>query len=166
MGPPLRWQPHLPLERTPNGIRSLRAADLDNNLIARDGDPVRQFHSAASGFGQDLGHLSAREALCRQQRYALAAVNIDGGEHSYGRPICQRVVHEIHRPLLVWSADHRPLDPNRRAAPPLRSPPSESQALFAVEPVDPLVIHPPTLATKVVVRPPVAGVDPNRRQLP
>jgi hypothetical protein len=73
------------------------------------------------------------------------------------RRASQRVVHEVHRPLLVASRGHRAADPNRRAPMPSWSLELQNKPFQRVETVDALVIHPPPFAAQVNVQLAVAG---------
>jgi hypothetical protein len=80
-------------------------------------------------------------------------------------PVGERVVHEVHRPVLVGSRYLRACPASDRALATPRLLSSQRQAFLHVEPIHEFVIDLPAFSPKVGVEPAVAGIGPDTGQL-
>lgn len=113
--------------------------------------------------GDDLLPPEARRHLDPQ---ALPAKIIDYRQDPEPPPVEELVRHEVHAPALVRSPGLGPLAPDLGAGAPPGAFGPQVQAFLAVEPPDPLVVHPPALPAEEDVDPLVAPADPDGVQLP
>jgi len=120
------------------------------------GDALRK-PARGTRLGQRARHVPTREGRGAHERHALAPVDVEHRQDPYCAPVRQGVVHEIHRPLLIRLRGRRQAGPGHRTAMPPRPAPSERQPLLGVQPIDPLVVHPPPLPPQEHMQLLVAG---------
>lgn len=109
-----------------------------------DGDAPREAAVSPRG-GQDARHVRTRKGRGGSDRHAFACVHVQHRQDPHRAPVGKRVVHEIHRPLLIRLRGRWQADPGDRTAMPPRPPPAERQPLFGIVSIDPLVVRPPPL---------------------
>src|SRR5438552_5005477 len=114
-----------------------------------DADGLRKVTADSTSLCKDCSDLAAAEGPPGEQDHALSREQIDHGQDADGGRAGQRVVHEVHGPLLVASGGHRPAHANGGAS--MTPWPFELQTkpFQRVKPVHALVIHPPPFAAQV-----------------
>jgi len=140
-----------------------RLRDELRTIIDPDGargteDPCDPIHG--------LDHLLAPNALIDVNGQSFPSVGIDHSQRTQASAVEQGVRDKVHRPHLIGCERRRLPLPPRSADVPARPFEPQTQAIFPVQPVDPLVVHDPPFTTKQDVDPEIAVAHPGLRDVP